>query len=152
MSLTGAELRLLPYLATHLTFPEIAARLFISRNTVKTEAVAVYRKLGVSSRSEAIERAIALGLLDGSIYPPRAISSRRGDAPADQADRCAPGGIYEYRQHLRRLAVHDDALLEAIAVEEAGSQGLSSMRGPPPFCGSRRPSRSTRPPRPSSTR
>ena len=36
MSLTGAELRLLPDLATHLTFPEIASRLFISRNTVKT--------------------------------------------------------------------------------------------------------------------
>ena len=47
MSLTGAELRLLPYLATHLTFPEIASRLFISRNTVKTEAVSIYRKLGV---------------------------------------------------------------------------------------------------------
>ena len=64
MSLTGAELRLLPYLATHLTFPEIASRLFISRNTVKTEAVAIYRKLGVSSRSEAIERAVEIGLLD----------------------------------------------------------------------------------------
>lgn len=38
MSLTGAEMRLLPYLATHLTFPEIASRLFISRNTAKTEA------------------------------------------------------------------------------------------------------------------
>ena len=44
MSLTAAELRLLPFLATHLTFPEIASRLFISRNTVKSEAVAVYRK------------------------------------------------------------------------------------------------------------
>ena len=72
MSLTGAELRLLPYLATHLTFPEIASRLFISRNTVKTEAVAIYRKLGVSSRSEAIERAVEVGLLESSIYPPRA--------------------------------------------------------------------------------
>ena len=72
MSLTGAELRLLPYLATHLTFPEIASRLFISRNTAKTEAVAIYRKFGVSSRSEAIERAVELGLLEGSIYPPRA--------------------------------------------------------------------------------
>jgi LuxR family maltose regulon positive regulatory protein len=70
MSLTGAELRLLPYLATHLMFPEIASRLFISRNTVKTEAVSIYRKLGVSSRSGAIERAVAVGLLDGSIYPP----------------------------------------------------------------------------------
>jgi len=69
MSLTGAELRLLPYLATHITFPEIGSRLFISRNTVKTEAVAVYRKLGASSRSQAIERAVEVGLLDSSIYP-----------------------------------------------------------------------------------
>jgi LuxR family maltose regulon positive regulatory protein len=72
MSLTGAELRLLPYLSTHLTFPEIASRLFVSRNTVKSEAVAIYRKLGVSSRSDAIERAVEVGLLESSIYPPRA--------------------------------------------------------------------------------
>ena len=72
MSLTGAELRLLPYLATHLMFPEIASRLFISRNTVKTEAVSIYRKLGVSSRSEAIERAVEVGLLESSVYPPAA--------------------------------------------------------------------------------
>ena len=71
MSLTGAELRLLPYLATHLTFPEIGARLFISRNTVKTEALAIYRKLDASSRSKAIERAVEVGLLESSIYPPR---------------------------------------------------------------------------------
>jgi LuxR family maltose regulon positive regulatory protein len=70
MSLTAAELRLLPYLATHLTFTEIASRLFVSRNTAKTEAVAIYRKFGVSSRSQAIERAIEIGLLDSSIYPP----------------------------------------------------------------------------------
>jgi LuxR family maltose regulon positive regulatory protein len=72
MSLTGAELRLLPYLATHLMFPEIASRLFISRNTVKSEAVSIYRKLGVSSRSEAIERAVEVGLLESSVYPPAA--------------------------------------------------------------------------------
>jgi LuxR family maltose regulon positive regulatory protein len=71
MSLTGAELRLLPYLATHLTFPEIASRLFISRNTVKTESVSIYRKLGASSRSEAIERAVEVGLMESSLYPPR---------------------------------------------------------------------------------
>ena len=69
MSLTGAELRLLPYLATHLMFPEIATRLFISRNTVKSEAVSIYRKLGVSSRSAAIERAVEVGLLESSVYP-----------------------------------------------------------------------------------
>jgi LuxR family transcriptional regulator, maltose regulon positive regulatory protein len=72
MSLTGAELRLLPYLATHLMFPEIASRLFISRNTVKTEAVSTYRKLGVSSRSEAVARAVEVGLLESSVYPPGA--------------------------------------------------------------------------------
>jgi LuxR family maltose regulon positive regulatory protein len=72
MSLTGAEIRLLPFLATHLTFPEIASRLFISRNTVKTEAVAIYRKLGVASRSDAIERAVELGLLESSLFPPSA--------------------------------------------------------------------------------
>ena len=68
MSLTAAELRLLPYLATHLTFPEIASRLFLSRNTVKTEAVAIYRKLGASSRSQAIARAVEVGLLEGLIF------------------------------------------------------------------------------------
>ena len=72
MSLTGAELRLLPYLATHLTFPEIADRLFVSRNTVKTEAVGIYRKLSASSRSQAVERAVGFGLLESSIFPPRA--------------------------------------------------------------------------------
>jgi LuxR family maltose regulon positive regulatory protein len=69
MSLTGAELRLLPYLATHLTFPGIASRLFITRNTVKSQAISIYRKLGVSSRSDAIERAVEVGLLDDSVYP-----------------------------------------------------------------------------------
>ncbi len=78
MSLTGAELRLLPYLATHLTVPEIATRLFISRNTVKTEAVSIYRKLDASSRSQAIERAVEVGLLDGSIYPPPANLTQEG--------------------------------------------------------------------------
>ena len=72
MSLTAAELRLLPYLATHFTFPEIGDRLFISRNTVKTEAVAIYRKLSASSRSEAIDRAVEFGLLEPSVLPPRA--------------------------------------------------------------------------------
>jgi LuxR family transcriptional regulator, maltose regulon positive regulatory protein len=60
--LTPAELRLLPLLATHLTFREIAAELQVSRNTVKTQAISIYRKLGVSGRSEAIAAAAALDL------------------------------------------------------------------------------------------
>jgi LuxR family maltose regulon positive regulatory protein len=62
--LTGAELRLLPLLATHLSFREIGERLFVSRNTIKTQAISVYRKLGVSSRSDAIQRAGQLGLVE----------------------------------------------------------------------------------------
>jgi LuxR family maltose regulon positive regulatory protein len=62
-SLSAAELRLLPMLATHLSFREIGQRLFISHNTVKTEAISIYRKLGVSCRSEAIDRARQLALL-----------------------------------------------------------------------------------------
>jgi LuxR family transcriptional regulator, maltose regulon positive regulatory protein len=64
-SLTAAELRLLPLLSTHLTLPEIGERLHLSRNTVKTQAVSIYRKLGVSSRSEAMQRVRELGLLGG---------------------------------------------------------------------------------------
>jgi LuxR family maltose regulon positive regulatory protein len=60
--LTPAELRLLPLLATHLSFREIAEELHLSRNTVKTQAISVYRKLGASSRSDAIAEAHRLGL------------------------------------------------------------------------------------------
>jgi LuxR family maltose regulon positive regulatory protein len=62
--LTPAELRVLTYLPTHLSFAEIAEESYVSRNTVKTQAIAVYRKLGVSSRGAAVERARAAGLLE----------------------------------------------------------------------------------------
>jgi LuxR family maltose regulon positive regulatory protein len=63
--LTPAELRLLPYLQTHLTIREIAERLFVSRNTVNSEVSSIYRKLGVSSRNGAVEQATTIGLLGG---------------------------------------------------------------------------------------
>jgi LuxR family maltose regulon positive regulatory protein len=62
-ALTTAELRLLHYLPTHLTFREIGEQIHLSRNTVKTQAVAIYRKLGVSSRSEAVDSARRYGLV-----------------------------------------------------------------------------------------
>jgi LuxR family maltose regulon positive regulatory protein len=65
-SMTGAELRLLPLLATHLSFREIAQQLYVSRNTVKTQAISIYRKLEASSRSEAVARATELGLVRGT--------------------------------------------------------------------------------------
>jgi LuxR family maltose regulon positive regulatory protein len=63
LPLTPAELRLLPYLQTHLTADRIAERLFLSSHTVKTEIKSIYRKLGVSSRNDAVQRATAVGLL-----------------------------------------------------------------------------------------
>jgi LuxR family maltose regulon positive regulatory protein len=65
-ALTLAELRILRFLPTHLSFREIGARLHVSTNTVKTQAHAVYRKLDVSSRSQAVARAGDIGLLEGS--------------------------------------------------------------------------------------
>jgi LuxR family maltose regulon positive regulatory protein len=63
-TLTPAELRLLPMLSTHLMFQEIADRLHVSRHTVKAQVVSIYGKLGASSRGEAVDRAIAAGLLE----------------------------------------------------------------------------------------
>ena len=64
-ALTAAELRLLPLMSTHLSFPEMAAELFLSRHTIKSQAFSIYRKLGTSSRSQAVTRARELGLLEG---------------------------------------------------------------------------------------
>jgi LuxR family transcriptional regulator, maltose regulon positive regulatory protein len=63
-ALTSAELRLLPLLSTHLSIPEIAAQMFLSRNTIKSQAISIYRKLGASSRSQAVSLSRDLGLLD----------------------------------------------------------------------------------------
>jgi len=62
-ALTNAELRLVPFLSTHLSFREIGERLYVSRHTVKSQAMSIYRKLGVSSRSQAIQRMRDAGLL-----------------------------------------------------------------------------------------
>ena len=55
--LTPAELRTLQYLPTHYSFREIGEQLVVSVNTVRSQAQAVYRKLGASTRREAVERA-----------------------------------------------------------------------------------------------
>ena len=63
-SLTTAELRLVPLLPTHLTYPQIGERLHISRHTAKTQAMSMYQKLGVSSRERGDRTPQALGLVD----------------------------------------------------------------------------------------
>lgn len=62
--LTPAELRVLQFLPEHLSLPQIAARLHLSPHTVKTHTARIYRKLGSSSRDQAVRRARQIGLLD----------------------------------------------------------------------------------------
>src|SRR4029077_5569131 len=61
--LTPAELRTLRFLPSHLSFREIAEQSFVSANTVKTQAQAIYRKLDSTSRREAVEHERDRGLL-----------------------------------------------------------------------------------------
>jgi len=61
--LTTSERRVLELLATQLSAPQIAARLFISKNTVKSHVRHIYDKLGVRTRTEAVERAYELGFI-----------------------------------------------------------------------------------------
>lgn len=63
-ALTMAELRLLPLLTTHMTAPEIAAELLLSPHTVKSQMMSIYRKLGVTTRHQAVTRARELELID----------------------------------------------------------------------------------------
>jgi LuxR family maltose regulon positive regulatory protein len=64
-ALTAAELRLLPLLVTHLSVPEIAAEVFLSPLTIRSQMKSIYRKFGVTSRNQAVMRARELGLLEG---------------------------------------------------------------------------------------
>jgi LuxR family maltose regulon positive regulatory protein len=63
VTLTDAERRVLDLLPTHLTLAGISSELGLSRNTVKTQAAAIYRKVGAPSRAEAVRRSRELGLL-----------------------------------------------------------------------------------------
>jgi LuxR family maltose regulon positive regulatory protein len=63
--LTPAEMRVLPYLQTHLSFQQIGERLFVSRNTIASQVQAIYRKLAVSTRDAAVARAVEMGFVGG---------------------------------------------------------------------------------------
>jgi LuxR family maltose regulon positive regulatory protein len=79
--LLASELRVLRYLPTNLTGPEIAAELYVSNNTVKTHMHNLYLKLGTHRRAETVARARALGLLAPSARTARLRSP-------------APSGVY----------------------------------------------------------
>jgi LuxR family maltose regulon positive regulatory protein len=67
--LTEAELTVLRLLATELTTREIGERLFLSANTIRSHRRLLYHKLGVHSRTDAVARATALGLLERTESP-----------------------------------------------------------------------------------
>jgi LuxR family maltose regulon positive regulatory protein len=62
--LTDREQVVLGYMATHLSYPEIAAELYVSNNTVKSHCKSIFRKLAVSRRADAVTRARAYGLIN----------------------------------------------------------------------------------------
>jgi LuxR family maltose regulon positive regulatory protein len=61
LGLTPSELRLVPFLPSHLSLQEISDRVYLSRATVKTHTLSVYRKLDVQTRSAAVDRLEQLG-------------------------------------------------------------------------------------------
>jgi LuxR family maltose regulon positive regulatory protein len=68
--LSASEARILRFLPTNLSAPEIAGQLSVSVNTIRTHMRHLYEKLGVHSRTEAVEQARALGLLAQSARRP----------------------------------------------------------------------------------
>ncbi|MGH3629494.1 MAG: response regulator transcription factor, partial [Sciscionella sp.] len=72
--LSNAELRVLRYLPTNLSVPEIAREMYLSQNTVKTHVQNLYAKLGTHRRSEAVTRARDLGLLAPSGVRTKAVT------------------------------------------------------------------------------
>jgi LuxR family maltose regulon positive regulatory protein len=74
--LSDSEIRVLRYLPTHLSAPQIASELYVSHNTVRTHMRHLYAKLGTHRRFEAVERARALGLLAPSPLRPQATPPR----------------------------------------------------------------------------
>lgn len=88
-ALTAAELRVLHFLPTHLTLAEIAQNLLVSRNTVKSQVISIYRKLGTASRAEAVTVARDAALLTGELSG--ASSGRSSPSPAEVAGALLPG-------------------------------------------------------------
>jgi LuxR family maltose regulon positive regulatory protein len=86
--LTEGELRVLRYLSSNFTAPEIGADLYLSVNTVKTHMRHIYEKLGVRRRTDAIEQAHALGLV-----PAPSLRRRRSNISADKRDAGSPATL-----------------------------------------------------------
>lgn len=68
LNITPREFEVLQFIAEGLSNQEIAGRLFLSLNTVKTHIANLFSKLDVQRRTQAVQKARALGLL-GNVHP-----------------------------------------------------------------------------------
>jgi len=82
--LTGRELVVLTHLADGVTLEQIARELWVSRNTVKSQVRSLYRKLGVSTRADAVAWATSAGL-----HPPRSSTAWHKSDPTGRDSRTA---------------------------------------------------------------
>jgi len=78
--LSAGEARVLRYLSTNLSRPEIAGELSVSVNTISTHIRSIYAKLGVKDRSSAVQRARGLRLLTVSLRSRGEMSEESSDA------------------------------------------------------------------------
>ena len=137
-SLTAAELRLLPLLSTHYSFREIGERLHVSPNTVKSQAMSVYRKFAsppAARRSSAPVRS-ACSRPDLGRRP--SLSSRTDDALLSfvmfhemTGDLEAGDGMADHEERLRRLALHDQSFVESVLAmdrDDVEASGLDARR------------------------
>jgi DNA-binding CsgD family transcriptional regulator len=67
-ALTPREQSIVELLPTHLSYGQIGSQLYVSVNTVKSNVKSIYRKLGVTTRHEAVAAARALGLISGHAW------------------------------------------------------------------------------------
>ncbi len=125
--LTPAELRTLQYLPTHYSFREIGEQLDVSVNTVRSHARAVYRKLGASTRREAVDRARKRGLIEMSSEPQLPIP---GPLQAVHRDTSSPD------LHGRSPRARSRRLLSG-APPRAGKGVRNGRNGPTGFAGRR---------------
>ena len=89
-SLTVAELRVLSFLPYYLSFKEIGQRLGVKETTIKSQALAIYLKLGAATRGDAVDLAVEAGSSSDSGRPIAAVAIARRSRVDANADGCRP--------------------------------------------------------------